>query len=107
VSSVSFAVLMRFHVRISAVLVTFVTVAALCAGVDSIEHRTQRDDEAIRAATSNAAKVLRAEKSLGSIEAGKLADLVAWRKDPLADVSVLATPPILVRKGGVVVAGTR
>lgn len=63
--------------------------------------------EAIRAATSSAAKVLRAEKDLGSLEKGKLADLVAYRKDPLADVSVLATPPDLVMKGGVVVAGAR
>ena len=61
--------------------------------------------QAIQAATSSAAKVLRAEKDLGSLEKGKLADLVAWRKDPLADVSVLATPPVLVMKGGIVVTG--
>ena len=61
--------------------------------------------EAIQAATSSAAKVLRAEKDLGSVEKGKFADLVAWRKDPLADVGVLAMAPDLVMKGGVVVAG--
>lgn len=60
--------------------------------------------DAIRSATSRAAKVLRASKDLGSVEAGKYADLVALRKDPLADVSVLATPPDLVMKGGAVVA---
>ena len=63
--------------------------------------------EAIRAATSSAAKVLRAGKDLGSLQKGKLADLVAWRRNPLTDVSVLATPPDLVMKGGVVVAGAR
>ena len=63
--------------------------------------------QAIQAATSKAAKVLRAEKDLGSLEKGKLADLVAYRKDPLADVSILATPPDLVMKGGAVVAGGR
>ncbi|MBI5443478.1 MAG: amidohydrolase family protein [Deltaproteobacteria bacterium] len=63
--------------------------------------------QAIQAATSNAAKLLRAEKDLGTVEAGKLADLVAWRRDPLADVSLLATPPALVMKGGVVVVGGR
>ena len=61
--------------------------------------------QAVQAATSKAAKVLRAEKDLGSLEKGKLADLVAYRRDPLADVSVLATPPDLVMKGGAVVAG--
>ena len=60
--------------------------------------------DAVRAATSRAAKVLRASKDLGSLEPGKYADLVAFRKDPLADVAVLATPPDLVMKGGVVVA---
>lgn len=63
--------------------------------------------DAVRAATSRAAKVLRASKDLGSVEAGRYADLVAYRKDPLADVSVLATPPDLVMKGGAVVAGPR
>lgn len=62
--------------------------------------------QAIQAATSRAATVLRAEADLGSLEKGKVADLVAYRKDPLADVSVLATPPDLVMKGGVVVAGS-
>jgi imidazolonepropionase-like amidohydrolase len=61
--------------------------------------------QAIQAATSKAARVLRAEKDLGSLEKGKLADLVAWRRDPLADVSVLATLPDVVMKGGAVVAG--
>ncbi len=63
--------------------------------------------EAIRAATSSAAKVLRAEKDLGSLEKGKLADLVAWRRNPLTDASVLATTPDVVMKGGVVAAGAR
>ncbi len=31
--------------------------------------------------------------------------LVAFRKDPIADVSVLAASPALVMKGGVVVVG--
>ncbi|MBK9090689.1 MAG: amidohydrolase family protein [Holophagales bacterium] len=61
--------------------------------------------QAIQAATSSAAKVLRAEKDLGSVEKGRLADLVAFRKDPLADVGVLATTFAFVMKGGVVVAG--
>lgn len=60
---------------------------------------------AIQAATYQAAKVLRAEKELGSVEPGKLADLVAWRRNPLESVAVLATPPDLVMKGGVVVSG--
>jgi hypothetical protein len=41
---------------------------------------------AIQAATINAARALRKDKELGSIEAGKLADLVILTADPLADI---------------------
>jgi imidazolonepropionase-like amidohydrolase len=58
--------------------------------------------KAIQAATSEAARVLKAEADLGSIEKGKLADLVAVSRDPLADVSVLQDVAAVV-KGGVVV----
>ncbi len=43
--------------------------------------------EALRAATLNPAKMLRATDSLGSITAGKLADLVLLDADPLADIA--------------------
>jgi hypothetical protein len=43
--------------------------------------------EALRAATLNPARVLGLADSLGSIEAGKLADLVLLDADPLADIA--------------------
>ncbi len=55
--------------------------------------------DAIRAATSAAAQVLGAEADLGSIAAGRYADLVAVQRDPLQDVSALSEP-IFVMKGG-------
>jgi len=42
--------------------------------------------EALQAATSNPAKFLGIESSLGSIEPGKIADLVLLRADPLVDI---------------------
>ena len=42
--------------------------------------------QAIRAATTDAARILGAEKDLGTIEAGKRADLVILDADPLADI---------------------
>ncbi len=42
--------------------------------------------EALRAATGGAARILGAEGDLGTIEAGKLADLVILDADPLADI---------------------
>ena len=47
---------------------------------------------AIRAATSAAARLLGIDQATGSIEAGKLADLVLVDGDPLADLATLSRP---------------
>ena len=43
-------------------------------------------EQAIRAATADAARILGADKDLGSIAVGKRADLVILDADPLADI---------------------
>ncbi|MCB1641157.1 MAG: amidohydrolase family protein, partial [Xanthomonadales bacterium] len=45
--------------------------------------------EVLRSATLNGAQVLRADGRIGSIEAGKLADLVVLEENPLANLKVL------------------
>ena len=57
--------------------------------------------QAIRAATSMAAELMGTQKELGTIEPGKLADIVAVPGDPLADVSLMEKVEF-VMKGGVV-----
>ncbi len=57
--------------------------------------------EAIQAATARAAEVLRQSNDLGSLSAGKLADIVAVRGDPLADIE-LTKKVSFVMKDGVV-----
>jgi imidazolonepropionase-like amidohydrolase len=57
--------------------------------------------QAIRAATVTAAELLGMQDSLGTMEAGKLADIVAVPGDPLADVTVMERVDF-VMKGGVV-----
>ena len=59
--------------------------------------------QALRTATTNAARLLGRDKDIGAIAAGRLADLVAVDGDPLADPSVL-TRVTWVMKGGSVVA---
>jgi imidazolonepropionase-like amidohydrolase len=54
---------------------------------------------AIKSATIEAAKLLRIEDRLGSIEAGKLADLVAVRGDPLEDISLLQDVKFVMKEG--------
>ena len=53
----------------------------------------------VRAATSIAAETLGRGKDLGRIAEGCLADLVAVRGDPLADVSSLRGPALVVKAG--------
>lgn len=57
--------------------------------------------QAIRAATSSAADLIGRSKDVGSIEAGKYADIIAVSADPLQDVRVLENVGF-VMKGGVV-----
>jgi imidazolonepropionase-like amidohydrolase len=57
--------------------------------------------QAIRAGTINAAELLGMKDSLGTLEAGKLADIVAVPGDPLSDVSLMEKVDF-VMKGGVV-----
>jgi len=45
--------------------------------------------DAILTATRNAARALKRDKDLGTLEAGKIADIVAVDGDPLADIRVL------------------
>jgi imidazolonepropionase-like amidohydrolase len=62
--------------------------------------------EALRAATGWAAECLGRELDYGTIEKGKLADLIVVAPDPLADVTVLQQPDniALVMKGGEIAA---
>jgi imidazolonepropionase-like amidohydrolase len=44
---------------------------------------------ALQTATRNAARALKLDRDLGTLEAGKIADLVAVDGDPLADIACL------------------
>jgi imidazolonepropionase-like amidohydrolase len=62
--------------------------------------------QALRAATGSAAECIGRGNDLGTVEKGKLADLVVVEGDPLADVSILEDPEriALVIKGGEIAA---
>lgn len=57
--------------------------------------------QAIRAATSDAAKLMGWQDRVGSIEAGKFADLVAVEGDPLADITELERVKFVMKGGHV------
>lgn len=59
--------------------------------------------DALRAGTSLAARVLGVEKDFGTVEEGKVADLVVVRGNPLEDIKALLTSVAVVMQGGKVV----
>ena len=62
--------------------------------------------QAIQAGTMNSAALLGMEHDVGSVEAGKFADLVAVAGDPLADIVTLQHPVFVMKGGDVVVSPT-
>ena len=60
--------------------------------------------EALRAATINAATLLRMEDELGQIAPDYYADLVAVRRDPFADITSLESPDFVMKGGAIVVS---
>jgi Tol biopolymer transport system component len=55
--------------------------------------------QALQTVTINAAKMAFVEKDLGSVEPGKLADLIAVRGDPLTDLKAAANVELVVKNG--------
>ena len=57
--------------------------------------------EAIQSATMETAKLLRIDDTLGSIETGKIADIIAVKGDPIKDISVLKDIALVIKDGKV------
>lgn len=55
--------------------------------------------QAIQAATSNAADLLGHSTELGSIKAGKYADILAVEGDPIADIRLLEDVKFVMKDG--------
>lgn len=75
-------------------------------GLELVLRATATDPmEAIVASTATNARIIGLQQRLGTLEEGKLADLIAVRGDPLAEPAVLDDPSkiVLVVKGGRVV----
>ena len=56
---------------------------------------------ALQAATTHAAELLKKSKDLGSIEAGKFADIIAVHGDPLQDIAVMQQVGFVMKAGTV------
>jgi imidazolonepropionase-like amidohydrolase len=56
---------------------------------------------ALQAATTHAAKLLRMDKDIGTVEAGKYADVIAVPGDPLSDISLMKQVSFVMKGGQV------
>ena len=61
--------------------------------------------QAIQAATINAATLLDAAGNIGSIEAGRFADIIAVRDNPLDDVTRLEHVEFVMKGGRIIKNG--
>ena len=57
--------------------------------------------EAIKSATVGASDLLRISEDYGTLEAGKMADIVAVKGDPLEDISILQQVRFVMKDGKV------
>ena len=87
----------------------------ICFGTDvgAFEHGTSAREfklmveygmkpiEAIRSATVRAAELLRMERQIGAIEAGKFADIIAVEGNPIDDISALGRVKFVMKSGQV------
>jgi imidazolonepropionase-like amidohydrolase len=58
--------------------------------------------QALQAGSINAAKLLKQENNIGSIKAGRYADIIAVKGDPLADISILESVTFVMKGGEVI-----
>ncbi|MCK9539229.1 amidohydrolase family protein [Dokdonella sp.] len=56
---------------------------------------------ALQAATTHAAELLRQSANLGSVEAGKLADMIAVQGNPLEDIRLMQTVDFVMKDGAI------
>jgi imidazolonepropionase-like amidohydrolase len=58
--------------------------------------------QALQAGTSTAAKLLGADKSIGKLQVGMLADVIACRKDPTSDLSAIRDIDLIIQEGKII-----
>jgi cytosine/adenosine deaminase-related metal-dependent hydrolase len=70
--------------------------------LQAVEEKGMRPQEALMAATRNVARAYKVDKDLGTIEAGKFADLVVLDKDPLLSAHHYRNIHLVMKEGAIV-----
>ena len=74
-----------------------------CLGLELQSQACMSNMEVIRSTTSVAAKAIGMDDQIGTVEAGKAADLIVVEQDPLENISALRTMTMVMREGRVIV----
>lgn len=70
--------------------------------VAMVEEAGMRPEQSLRAATLDAARLLGRDQELGSIEPGRLADIIGVPANPLGDIRALTAVDFVMKAGAVV-----
>ena len=74
-----------------------------CLGLELQSQTGMSNMEIIQSATSVAARAIGMDNKIGTVEAGKAADLVVVEQNPLEDISALRTMTMVMREGRVII----
>ena len=74
-----------------------------CLGLELQSQAGMSNMEVIQSATSVAARAIGMDNKIGTVEAGKAADLVIVEQNPLEDISALRTMTMVMREGRVII----
>ncbi|MFX0020856.1 MAG: amidohydrolase family protein [Candidatus Hermodarchaeota archaeon] len=64
--------------------------------INMIENVGMSSTQALQAATIQAAKAIRLDENIGSVETGKFADLIICNKNPIKEISIITDPKNLL-----------
>jgi imidazolonepropionase-like amidohydrolase len=67
-----------------------------------VEEVGMTPEESIRAATLDAATLLRRQADLGSVEQGRYADVIGVEQDPRSDIRALMRVALVIKGGRVI-----
>lgn len=79
---------------------------SVAAEMEAMEQAGMPARAVLSSATIAPARMLGVERELGSVERGKVADLVLLREDPRRDASAVAAVDLVLRKGQLIQAGS-
>ncbi len=81
--------------------IPFMEHGRVASEVETLHDIGMKPMEALKTATRYASELLQVDQKVGTIEPGKVADIIAVKGDPLADLTALRYPALVIHDGKV------